>query len=51
MFIEILFKIQFSKGVYSFTLSTVYIYIYIYIYSVLFKMIIVLNQFVFSIIY
>ncbi len=32
MFIEILFKIvTFLKGVYSFTLSTVYIYIYIYI--------------------
>ncbi len=32
MFIEILFKMYFSKGVYSFTLSTVCIYIYISIY-------------------
>ncbi len=31
VFIEILLKCYFSKGVYSFTLSTVYIYIYIYI--------------------
>ncbi len=29
MFIEILFKMLLSKGVYSFTLSTIYIYIYI----------------------
>ncbi len=29
MFIEILFKMLLFKGVYSFTLSTVYIYIYI----------------------
>ncbi len=28
-------KFHFSKGVYSFTLSTVYIYIYIYIYKLL----------------
>ncbi len=32
MFIKILFKMLLSNGVYSFTLSTVYIYIYIYIY-------------------
>ncbi len=34
MFTEILFKILLFKGVYSFTLSTVYIYINIYIYCI-----------------
>ncbi len=45
MFIEILFKMLLLKGVYSFTLSTVYtllyiyiyIYIYIYVYTFTFK--------------